>query len=46
MWLIMILRPEDLVVKSTGVNSVNKLYNIQNIDENYLDDIASAKGNG
>jgi ATP-dependent DNA helicase RecQ len=27
-----IIRPEDLVVKSTGVNSVNKLYIIQNID--------------
>ncbi|MFV8373896.1 DNA helicase RecQ [Flavobacterium sp. LB1P62] len=40
-----ILRPDDLVVKSTGVNSVNKLYIIQNIDRKLsLDDIASAKG--
>ena len=38
-------RPEDLVVKSTGVNSVNKLYIIQNIDRKLpLNDIASAKG--
>ncbi|MCF6141428.1 ATP-dependent DNA helicase [Flavobacterium sp. K77] len=40
-----IVRPEDLVVKSTGVNSANKLYIIQNIDRKLsLDDIASAKG--
>ena len=40
-----IIRPEDFVVKSTGVNSVNKLYIIQNIDRKLsLDDIASAKG--
>jgi ATP-dependent DNA helicase RecQ len=40
-----IIRPEDLVVKSTGVNSVNKLYIIQNIDRKLsLADIASAKG--
>ncbi|TRX38273.1 DNA helicase RecQ [Flavobacterium restrictum] len=40
-----IIRPEDLVVKSTGVNSINKLYIIQNIDRKLsLDDIASAKG--
>ncbi|MFV8342130.1 DNA helicase RecQ [Flavobacterium sp. XS2P39] len=40
-----IIRIEDLVVKSTGVNSVNKLYIIQNIDRKLsLDDIASAKG--
>ncbi|MCK8141418.1 DNA helicase RecQ [Flavobacterium sp. I-SCBP12n] len=40
-----IIRPEDLVVKSTGVNSVNKLYIIQNIDRKLpLNDIASAKG--
>jgi ATP-dependent DNA helicase RecQ len=33
------------VVKSTGVNSANKLYIIQNIDRKLsLDDIASAKG--
>jgi ATP-dependent DNA helicase RecQ len=40
-----IIRPDDLVVKSTGVNSVNKLYIIQNIDRKLpLDDIAAAKG--
>lgn len=40
-----IVRPDDLVVKSTGANSVNKLYIIQNIDRKLpLDDIASAKG--
>jgi len=40
-----ITRPDDLVVKSTGVNSANKLYIIQNIDRKLpLSDIASAKG--
>lgn len=40
-----ITRPDDLVVKSTGANSVNKLYIIQNIDRKLsLEDIASAKG--
>lgn len=40
-----IIRPDDLVVKSTGVNSASKLYIIQNIDRKLsLDDIASAKG--
>jgi ATP-dependent DNA helicase RecQ len=40
-----IIRPDDLVVKSTGVNSINKLYIIQNIDRKLsLADIASAKG--
>ncbi len=40
-----IVRPDDLVVKSTGANSVLKLYIIQNIDRKLpLDDIASAKG--
>jgi ATP-dependent DNA helicase RecQ len=40
-----IIRPDDLVVKSTGVNSANKLYIIQNIDRKLsLEDIASAKG--
>jgi ATP-dependent DNA helicase RecQ len=40
-----ITRPDDLVVKSTGTNSVNKLYIIQNIDRKLsLKDIASAKG--
>ncbi|MEO8236846.1 MAG: DNA helicase RecQ [Flavobacterium sp.] len=40
-----IVRPDDLVVKSTGVNSANKLYIIQNIDRKLsLNDIASAKG--
>jgi ATP-dependent DNA helicase RecQ len=40
-----IIRPDDLVVKSTGANSINKLYIIQNIDRKLpLNDIASAKG--
>jgi ATP-dependent DNA helicase RecQ len=40
-----IIRPDDLVVKSTGANSTNKLYIIQNIDRKLsLDDIASARG--
>ncbi|MGM0634435.1 MAG: DNA helicase RecQ [Bacteroidota bacterium] len=40
-----IFRPEDLVVKSTGANSGNKLYIIQNIDRKLpLDDIAHGKG--
>ncbi|MDI1256434.1 MAG: RecQ family ATP-dependent DNA helicase [Flavobacterium sp.] len=40
-----VTRPDDLVVKSTGANSANKLYIIQNIDRKLsLDDIASAKG--
>jgi ATP-dependent DNA helicase RecQ len=40
-----IIRPDDLVVKSTGVNSANKLYIIQNIDRKLsLEDIAKAKG--
>ena len=40
-----IVRPDDLVVKSTGANSVNKLYIIQNIDRKLsLDDIARGKG--
>ncbi|WP_434035635.1 DNA helicase RecQ [Formosa sp. 4Alg 33] len=40
-----IMRPDDLVVKSTGMNSALKLYIIQNIDRKLpLDDIASAKG--
>ena len=40
-----IIRPDDLVVKSTGANSVNKLYIIQNIDRKLsLDDIARGKG--
>ena len=40
-----IIRPDDLVVKSTGVNSAMKLYIIQNIDRKLsLEDIASAKG--
>ena len=38
-------RPDDFVVKSTGMNSALKLYIIQNIDRKLpLDDIASAKG--
>jgi ATP-dependent DNA helicase RecQ len=40
-----IIRPDDLVVKSTGANSANKLYIIQNIDRKLsLSDIASGKG--
>jgi ATP-dependent DNA helicase RecQ len=40
-----ILRPDDIVVKSTGSNSALKLYMIQNIDRKLpLNDIASAKG--
>ncbi len=40
-----IVRPDDLVVKSTGANSGLKLYIIQNVDRKLpLNDIASAKG--
>lgn len=40
-----IIRPDDLVVKSTGANSALKLYIIQNIDRKLsLEDIANAKG--
>ena len=40
-----IIRPDDLVVKSTGANSANKLYIIQNIDRKLsLKDIARGKG--
>lgn len=40
-----IVRPDDLVVKSTGTNSAIKLYIIQNIDRKLpLEDIANAKG--
>ena len=40
-----ILRPDDLIVKSTGVNSGLKLYIIQNTDRKLpLDDIAKSKG--
>jgi ATP-dependent DNA helicase RecQ len=40
-----IVRPDDLVVKSTGMNSGLKLYIIQNVDRKLpLDDIAAAKG--
>jgi ATP-dependent DNA helicase RecQ len=40
-----IIRPDDLVVKSTGVNSGLKLYIIQNTDRKLpLDDIARSKG--
>ena len=39
-----ISRPDDLIVRSTGANSANKLYIIQNIDRKLsLDDIAAAK---
>jgi len=40
-----IVRPDDFVVKSTGVNSGLKLYIIQNTDRKLpLEDIAKAKG--
>ncbi len=40
-----IIRPDDMVVKSTGSNSAIKLFIIQNIDRKLpLDDIASSKG--
>ena len=40
-----IIRADDLIVKSTGSNSANKLYIIQNVDRKLpLDDIASSKG--
>ncbi len=40
-----ILRPDDLIVKSTGVNSSLKLYIIQNTDKKLpLIDIAKSKG--
>lgn len=40
-----VIRPDDLIVKSTGANSALKLYVIQNVDRKLpLDDIASAKG--
>ncbi len=40
-----VLRPDDLIVKSTGVNSGLKLFIIQNTDKKLpLEDIAKAKG--
>jgi len=40
-----IIRPDDFVVKSTGVNSGLKLYIIQNTDRKIpLEDIAKSKG--
>lgn len=40
-----IVRPDDLVIKSTGAKSGNKLYFITSIDRKLsFDDIASAKG--
>ncbi len=40
-----IVRPDDLIVKSTGVNSALKLYIIQNTDKKIpLEDIANSKG--
>ena len=40
-----ITRPDDLVVKSTGINSALKLFLIQSIDRKLpLEDIADAKG--
>ena len=40
-----VVRPDDMVVKSTGSNSALKLYIIQNVDRKLpLDDISSSKG--
>jgi len=40
-----IMRPDDMIVKSTGTNSAIKLYIIQNVDRKLpLSDIASSKG--
>ncbi len=40
-----VMRPDDLIVKSTGVNSGLKLYIIQNTDRKLpLEDIAKSKG--
>ena len=40
-----IIRPDDMIVKSTGSNSAIKLYIIQNVDRKLpLSDIASSKG--
>ena len=40
-----ILRPDDLIVKSTGMNSALKLFIIQNTDKKLpLEDIAKSKG--
>jgi ATP-dependent DNA helicase RecQ len=40
-----VIRPDDLIVKSTGVNSALKLYIIQNTDKKIpLGDIAKSKG--
>ena len=40
-----IVRPDDMIVKSTGTNSAIKLYIIQNVDRKLpLTDIASSKG--
>ena len=40
-----IIRPEDMIVKSTGSNSALKLYIIQNVDRKLpLTDISSSKG--
>jgi ATP-dependent DNA helicase RecQ len=40
-----VLRPDDLIVKSTGINSGLKLFIIQNTDKKLpLEDIAKSKG--
>ncbi|HET8804499.1 MAG TPA: RecQ family ATP-dependent DNA helicase, partial [Aequorivita sp.] len=40
-----IIRPDDLIVKTTGSNSALKLYIIQSVDRKLpIDDIAAAKG--
>lgn len=40
-----VIRPDDFIVKSTGINSALKLYIIQSVDRKLsLNDIAAAKG--
>lgn len=40
-----VVRPKDIIIKSTGANSALKLYIIQNVDRKLpLEDIANAKG--
>ena len=40
-----VVRPQDIIIKSTGANSALKLYIIQNVDRKLpLEDIANAKG--
>ena len=40
-----VVRPQDIIIKSTGANSALKLYIIQSVDRKLpLEDIANAKG--